>query len=194
MIALIQLLISKTPLLLVMPFFIACSQEIPEPKANLAVISEAPKPFYEIEFYNKQIVNDSLYNLEFGIEKSSDGIYTLVATIDLLNGSYVISPLSNNHFKGTFEFDLSFSPHISVDKAIEETPPSIESIDPFEHVPVNYVREKTTYRRTLHVFTTEDFDAGSKITFTIEPRCTFEEIPLMIKQRNGVLSIRIVGC
>ena len=194
MIALIQLLASKAPLLLMMPLFIACTQDIPEPKAKEAISEETPQKFYEIEFYNKQIVNDSLYDLEFGIEQSDDGEYFVVTTIVPRNGAFVASPLSNNNFTGLFTFDLSINRNISVDDEIEENPRSIETIDPYEGVPVNIVREKTTYKRKLHISTTADFDVSSKITFTIEPRCTFEEIPLMIKQRDGVLTIQKWEC
>lgn len=189
MIALIQLLASKAPLLLMMPFFMACTQEVPH-----SIAEETSNKFYEIEFYNQQIVLDQQYELEFGVEKSSEGEYFLITTIELLNDSYVASPLSNNNFTGLFTFDLSINRNITVDDEIEETPRSIETIDPDEGVPVNWVREKTTYKRKLHISTTEDFDAGSKITFTIEPRCTFENIPLMIKQRNGVLTIQKWEC
>ncbi len=194
MIALIQLLTSKAPLLLIMPLFISCTQDIPEPRTKESISEEAPQKFYEIEFYNKQIVTDSLYTLEFGIEKSDDGEYFVVTTIEPLNEAFVASPLSNNDFTGLFTFDLSINPNITVNDEIEETPRSIETIDPYEGVPVNWVREKTTYKRKLLISTEEDFDAGSKITFTIEPRCTFEEISLMIKQRDGVLTIQNWGC
>jgi len=143
---------------------------------------------------NSFTVSDDLYDLELRVEQTDAKVYYLVATLDFHNDSYAASPLSNNDFTGLFTLDVADFPYIQLDDAIEETPRSVETTDRGNNTPVNWLREKTTYRRILHINANEDFDAGGKATFTIEPRCTFENIPFMIKNRGGVLSIEKWEC
>jgi len=130
------------------------------------------------------------YELVFEIERSEDNTYRLVATIDFRNGSYTASPLTDRDLSGLFRMEVAPSNHIRLDDAIEENPPSIE----IDNMPGKWIREKTTYKQILHISHDEDFQIGGKVTFTIEPRCTFEEIPFMIKYRSGVLTIEEWGC
>ncbi|GGK50315.1 MULTISPECIES: hypothetical protein [Flavobacteriaceae] len=59
---------------------------------------------------------------------------------------------------------------------------------------VNWVRENTTYKRPLKVKSKYDFEAFGRIRFTIEPRCTLEEIPLGIICKDGILKITSPKC
>jgi hypothetical protein len=59
---------------------------------------------------------------------------------------------------------------------------------------VNWVDVDTRYEYPLTVSTAEDFEVKGMIRFTIEPRCTLEEIPFVITQRSGALSIQPWGC
>lgn len=133
---------------------------------------------------------DEPYDLKLQIERSENGQYRLVATIDLFNGSYTASPLSNNDFTGLFTISLEDNEAMTLDEAIEETPRSVETLDPFENVPVNWVREKTTYKRILHIDTQDDFEVSGLVSFTIEPRCTFEKIPFTISYASGELTLQ----
>ena len=134
------------------------------------------------------------YELDFEIEKTEENVYKIVATIDFFDGAYVGSPLSDNGFTGLFTIDIAESEHVRLDDHIEESPRSIRMFNEREGVPVNIVNVKTTYKQVLHLSTDTDFDCGGKITFTIEPKCTFEQIPFMIKSRAGKLTIEPWGC
>ncbi|MEQ9187821.1 MAG: hypothetical protein RLP15_08800 [Cryomorphaceae bacterium] len=138
-------------------------------------------------------VTEDLYELELRIEQDGDAYY-LVTTIDFFNGSYTASPLSNNDFTGLLTTSMDDNPQVRLDEAIDESPRSIQSVDLFSNDPVNWLKERATYRRVLHIEAKQDFDAGGKVTFTIEPRCTFEVIPFLIKNRGGSLSIEKWEC
>jgi hypothetical protein len=134
------------------------------------------------------------YTIDLEIEQDEEGSFYLVATIDFINGSYTASPLSNNDFTGLFHMEVAPDKNLVLDDEIIEIPRSVESIDPHERVPVNWVREKTIYKRKLHMKEMKDFKSGGNITFTIEPSCTFEVIPFMISYTNGMMAITPAGC
>lgn len=138
-------------------------------------------------------VTEDLYELELRVEQDED-VYYLVTTIDFYNGSYAASPLSNNGMTGLLTVGVGENPFLSLDEAIEESPRSVQSVDLFSNDPAHWLKERTTYRRVLHIEANQDFDAGGQVTFTIEPRCTFEVIPFMIKNRGGSLSIEKWEC
>lgn len=189
MLALIQTLPSKAAVVILLSFGLS---GIPE-ESSLEP-AEAPSIGCRVETQSRVTITDDLYSLEISLEQGEGEIYYLVTTIDFKKESYTASPLSNNDFKGLFNVELSSNPNIALDDAIEETPQSIETMDPYGNVPVNWVREKTTYRRQMKVLSQFDFDAGGKVSFTIEPRCTFEEFSLTIRKRNGVLTIESSEC
>ena len=43
-------------------------------------------------------------------------------------------------------------------------------------------------------FRKEDFDVRGTIQFTIEPRCTLEKIPVIIKRQEGTVKFEVFGC
>ena len=58
----------------------------------------------------------------------------------------------------------------------------------------DWIRANTYYKQQLEITTTADFAVGGFIQFTIEPRCTLEKIPVIIKRKNGVLKFEIDNC
>lgn len=134
------------------------------------------------------------YTLDLEIEQADNGDFYLVAIIDFIDGSYTASPLSNNDFTGLFHMEVAPDKNLMLDDEIIEIPKSVETTYTEGRSPANWVREKTTYKRKLHMKEMKDFESGGKITFTIEPSCTFEVIPFLIRYKNGVMSISTMGC
>lgn len=140
------------------------------------------------EIKNGFTINDKDYTLHFEIENADSQKPSLVIAIELHNGSHYISPYARRDFKGKFYMDLGSYTHLAFESDIIETPRSIEEFDshPFTNGPVNWVRVNTTYKQPLQVKSQGDFEVFGRLRFTIEPRCSLEEIPFAISYQNGV--------
>ena len=132
-------------------------------------------------------VTDELYTLKFKIETTKKNKHNLVVAIELHNGSHFISPNATREFKGKFYMDLGSYKDLSFDGNIIETPRSVEENDPhpFTNGLVNWVRVNTTYTQPLNIKTEDDFEVFGRVIFTIEPRCSLEQIPFGISYKDG---------
>ena len=151
---------------------------------------------YDSPLIDREVAINNPYELTFDIKKVKDDQYSIVTTMKLFGGSFYVSPHSSREFKGRFTIELADNDHLILGDDFKETPRSKEVFDPHQFVNglVNWVQEDTRYDYPLHVKSQEDFDVGGKIFFTIEPKCTLEEIPFIIKYRSGVLSIEERKC
>ncbi len=112
-----------------------------------------------------------------------------MVAIELRNGSHYIYLNTKRDFKGKFYMDLGSYTHLDFDGAIIESSLSIEEYGPhsFTNGLVNWVSVNTTYKQSLHLKTKESFIVYGRLRFTIEPRCTLEEIPFAISYQDGVM-------
>jgi hypothetical protein len=168
--------------LLVLSVVIGCTEKTPSISAQSlelcrSVLINAAEP------YNHE------YDLKLSIEDAGNNQYRLVSVIDFHNGAFTASPLSNNGFKGLFKIELNNSEKITMDGSFQEMPRSVEEIDQFGNL-VNWVKEMTTYKRTLNIKFQEAFKVSGMVSFTIEPTCTFEEIPFDIFYEDGKLRVQ----
>lgn len=138
------------------------------------------------EISNDFTINDKDYTLNFSLKKVSDQKATLIIAIKLHNAAYYISPFSKRESKGKFYMDFGSYTNLNFEDDIIETPRSIED---FANGYVNWVRVNTTYKQTLNILSKDDFEVFGRVKFTIEPRCTLEEIPFGISYQDGVLKI-----
>lgn len=136
------------------------------------------------------------YDLAFTLEQASDNSYTLVTTVKLHGGSYYGSPNCTRDLKGKFHVELADQKRIVLAEGMKEVALAVEEVyyHPFVHGQVEWVRVDTRYEQRLTVTTREDLEVEGLYRFTIEPRCTMEEIPFVIRQRGGRLTIERVGC
>lgn len=143
----------------------------------------------ELDSKNKFTINHEDYTLQFKLDNSDDQNPFLIIGIKLHNGSHYISPFATREFKGKFFMDLGSYKDIDFEGAIVETPSSVEEYDPhpFTNGTVNWVRVNTTYKQELKLKSNEDFQVFGRVRFTIEPRCTLEEIPFAISYENGTV-------
>ena len=148
------------------------------------------------EIMNGFTINDKDYTIHFEIENTVNQKPSLVIAIELHNDSHYISPNAKRNFKGKFYMDLGSYSHLDFKGDIIETPLSIEEFDshPFVNGTVNWVRVNTTYKQPLQVKSQEDFEVFGRLRFTIEPRCTLEEIPFAISYQDGVMKIKYPKC
>lgn len=150
----------------------------------------------KIKKNNGFTIYDQEYTLHFEIENTNNQKPILVISMKLHNNSHYISPFAKRDFKGKFYMDLGNYTHLDFDGDIIETPRSIEEFDPhpFVNGTVNWVRVNTIYRQPLQIKSITNFDVFGKLRFTIEPRCSLEEIPFAISYKNGVFKIKDIEC
>jgi hypothetical protein len=174
-------------------FFISLTVACTE---KLTTASTPNVSMYDSPLIDREVALNNPYELTFDIEKEKDDQYSMVTNMKLFGGSFFVSPHSTRDFSGRFTIELADNYHLTLGEDFKETPRSKEVIDPHQFVngPVNWVQEDTKYEYQLNVTSQEDFDVGGKIIFTIEPKCTLEEIPFMIKFRSGVLTIEEWKC
>ena len=148
------------------------------------------------ETSNGFTVKNQDYTLHFDVENMIGQKPTLVIFIELHNGSHYISPFAKRDFKGKFYMDLGSYNYLDFDGDIIETPPSFEEFDshPFVAGNVNWVWVNTTYTQALKVLSEDDFEVFGRLRFTIEPRCTMEEIPFAISYKDGEMKILSPKC
>ena len=150
----------------------------------------------EPEIIKGFVIEDKEYTLHFNMEKAEDQNYTLVIDIELHNESYFISPNAKGDFSGKFYMDLGSYTHLAFEGDIIETPRSLAAIylPPSVDGTEDRVHVNTTYKQPLELKSQEDFEVFGRIQFTIEPRCTFEEIPFALSFQNGVMKITSPKC
>lgn len=151
---------------------------------------------YEVPLTDRKAALEHPYDLAFRIEQVGNDKYTLVTTMELHGGSFYVSPHAERDFKGKFRVEVANEDHVVMADDFTETPRSMEVVDPHPFVdgPVNWVNVDTKYEHRLTVISKEDFEVGGKYVFTIEPKCTLEQVPFLIKQRAGVLTIEKWKC
>jgi len=181
--------ILKTFTVLLLSTFFSTSQQQTETTQETIKI-ENP------EITNGFTINNQDYTLHFEIEKTNDQKHTLVVAIELHNDSHFISPFAKRDFKGKFYMDLGSYNALNFEGDIIESPRSVEEYDPhpFVNGNVNWVRVNTTYKQPLQLKSQDDFEVFGRVQFTIEPRCTLEEIPFAISYQDGVMKIKSPKC
>lgn len=173
--------------------FISCvtdKQPVETPKLTkgeqyLLAKAKLPKKASRDIINGRQIVSDELYTLQFKIEKTKSNQHNLVIDIDLHKGSSFISPFEEKEFLGKFYMDLGDYTNITFDGNLIETPKANSRYDGFENAQVIWVEENTSYTQALNINTEDNFEVFGRVIFTIEPRCTLEQIPFGIAYKDG---------
>lgn len=185
----------NTIFLFLLSLTVACTEKVQN------TLTESTPPvlkvsMYDIPLNDRKAAIGHPYDLTIKVEKTVDDQFDLITNMKLFGGSFYISPHATGDFKGKFNIEIAPSDDLEMGGEFTETPRSKEVIDqhPFVNGPVNWVKEDTRYEHRLNVKSQEDFDIGGKIIFTIEPKCTLEEIPIMFKYRSGTLTVEKWKC
>lgn len=166
---------------------VSCKVDHPKPESNLAQIQDSVYNMQSV--YNPNLPSNA-YELKLDIQQLDNITYDLEIQILLNHNSYFVSPNAKGDFKGKFTFFVNATNSFILKNRLVETPLSKEDSNGLTH----FVHINTTYNQKLEITTKEDFVVGGFIQFTIEPRCTLEKIPVIIKRKNGVLKFEIDNC
>gem|GEM_PF-2105552 len=151
---------------------------------------------YYSPLIDAEIALNDPYELTYTVVQTGANQYKLVTNMQLFGGSFYVSPHATADFKGKFTIKMDDNDHLKMGADFLEIPRSKEVFDPhpFVNGPVNWVQEDTQYEHQLTVTFSEDFEVRGKFVFTIEPKCTLEQIPFVIKFKSGVLRIEKWMC
>ncbi|MEM7185229.1 MAG: hypothetical protein AAF466_01115 [Bacteroidota bacterium] len=182
----------------------ACKTDAPNSEKALAVNTDPQYPLEESEF-KKQTENDykikntsheQPYSVKFDMAQVGVDKYDFIVRMELQEGAHFVSPNAKRDFKGKFTMLFDENEQLEKVSDILEIPRSVEEVDPhpFVNGTVNWVRENTRYEQRLLRTSNDDFHVKGIIQFTIEPRCTLEKVPFIIKYENGEMRAEFFGC
>mgnify|MGYP006116560939 CR=1 FL=1 len=147
----------------------------------------APITVSEAEEVNK---NKDPYNITFNLEKTEvNNIYNLVVNMELFDGAYFLSPSSDIMFLGRFDISMKVNDFIELDMNYIGIPLSIKENDPVGNGPTMVQRANSIYKKQFKINTTKDFETTGLVVFTIEPKCTLENISYTITSKAGKLTV-----
>jgi hypothetical protein len=150
----------------------------------------------KIETSNNSAVHENPYKAVYWIQPLQNNEYELIVDIKLFDGAYFVSPNAKRDFSGKFTIQIEDSKELEIVSDLLETPQSVEEFDehPFVNGLVNWVRVDTRYKQKMKPTTTQEFSVKGFIQFTIEPRCTLENIPIIIKNKDEKIWVELFGC
>ena len=136
------------------------------------------------------------YEIKLDTHQKSTHIYDLQIQMLLYNNAYYASSNSKKDFKGKFSFFINDNTFLTLKSKLIETPLLIKATDSeaADNQSSDWIRENTYYKQQLEIKTSEDFRVTGYIQFTIEPRCTLEKIPIIIKSEKGNVKFEIDRC
>lgn len=163
---------------------------------GLIASAVAPIPVPDDMIVYGPVINPDPYDMILKLKETEKDVFNFEVSMYLFNGAHYISPNAKRDFKGKFTVHFNESEAIKIVDTLEEIPQSVEEIDlhPFTDDTVNWVRENTKYHQKIKRTTDENFEVKGFIQFTIEPRCTLEKIPFVIKNEAGEISVEEFGC
>jgi len=136
------------------------------------------------------------YELKLNTHKLSNDAYDLEIQMLLYNNAYYASPNAKGDIKGKFTFHVDTTDSFILKNKLIETPLSNEEYHSSTNDKglTNWISVNTLFKQKIQITTTKDFEVKGFIQFTIEPRCTLEKTPVIVKYKNGALKFEIDKC
>jgi hypothetical protein len=136
-----------------------------------------------------KIIDDS-FDMKVDIEQIAGNQYELAATIELENGSYVVSPYSEDDIYLHFSISIPDNDNLIADDKLLEIPASVPEIDPILNIPVRFIRGTTTYKQKIELTTENDFEVSGLIEFLVEPSCVPYDVEFTASYNSGVMTVK----
>lgn len=133
---------------------------------------------------------EETFDIDLQLDELKDGKYNLGVTIKLDGESYVVSPYSEDSIYGHFNISIPETAHFVIENDLLEIPNSVREFDPIIEMPVNFVRENTTYRQQIKVLSKDDFEVTGVIWFLLEPICIPYEVEFVLSHRSGKMEVK----
>lgn len=182
---------------LILPFglllLLSCKIDHSKTESNLAQIQDS---VYNMQSVYGPNLPSNPYELKLNTHKLSNDAYDLEIQMLLYNNAYYASPNAKRDLKGKFTFYVNTTDSFLLKDKLIETPLSNKKYHSSTNDKglTNWTGVDMSYKQRIQITTKEDFEVYGFIQFTIEPRCTLEKIPVIIKSKNGVLNFEIDKC
>ena len=176
---------------------LSCNTNLNKPTIALANSTEVTAPLARMTTVSTELVaTKEPYEIKMKMNTLENDTFAFEIDMILHNGAHFVSPNATGNFTGKFTLHLDDNDYLTPVSELIETPRSVEEFDPhpFVNGNVNWVREDTNYTLKLKSATKEYFSVKGFIQFTIEPRCTLEKIPIIIKNVKGELRVELFLC
>jgi len=159
---------------------------------NEVIVETHKNDINGISYVNMRNFQEDPYEIDFDVNQINKDEYSMLITMNLDEGVYYFSPNTNPKYgySGVFKITLEPNPNLLMQDSLIETPKSYEYRDSIYGGPANFVKENTTYEQKFKVLTENDFDVKGLVQFTIEPKCTYEEIVFVLSNKSGKLSVK----
>lgn len=141
-------------------------------------------------------LNSELYKIKLDLNKLDNLKYNLEIQMFLNHETYFVSANAKGEFSGKFTFFVEENDSFNLQGDLIETPLPNQNLSKLPYIAglENCVRVNTSYQQLLQITNPDDFLINGYIQFTIEPRCTLEKIPIIIKSVNGKVKFEIFQC
>lgn len=175
-------------------FLLCCQSELKKKDTSKEITnvkhstSNFNDPYYYAFNDNK---NEIPYKLSLNLNKLNDIEYLLNIEIQLKKDAFFASLNSKEDYKGKLKIDFPENDCIQLVSKLNETPLSktISNNDLSD-----WVKDTTMYHQKFSIKTKDNFKTSGVIRFVIEPRCTLEEIGIILIYENGELRLERDMC
>jgi len=175
---------------------VGCNWDQTQSQDELAIVAPQTATFNVMNSEEKREAHPHPFQVKFDMVQLEKDVYDFMVSMELNDGAHFISPNAKRDFKGKFTLQFDENQELEMVSDILETPLSVEEFDPHPFVDgyVNWVRENTRYNQKLNRKVENNFHVKGFIQFTIEPRCTLEKVPFIIKYEEGNMRVELWGC
>lgn len=163
--------------------FISCTGDSPDLNGGSTPVTEGSTGTDKVQ------VKDDSYDVSLEIDEAQEGVYELLAAIELRDDSYIVSPFSRDTIFGPFEISFEHENNLIIGEELRETPMAIEEFDEVVGMPVAFVRQNTTYSLDLRTRSEEAFEAHGTIWFVLEPSCVPQEVKFKLTYKDGEMKV-----
>lgn len=137
-----------------------------------------------------ELPDDTHFDIQFQIKQVGDQSYYLTTALELDEGSYVISPFSEDTFYLKFNIFLEENEFFTLNDPLIEVPPSIIEFDTIIETPVRFVRQNTIYKQPIKINQQEDFNTTGMVELLVEPSCIPYQVDFTLSYQSGALNIQ----
>lgn len=137
-----------------------------------------------------ELPDDTHFDIQFETKQVGYQRYYLTAALTLDEGSYVISPFSEDTFYMHFNILLDENDFIKAYQPILETPASVIEFDTIIKTPVRFVRQNTTYKQAIKIKKQDDFTTKGIVELLVEPSCIPYHVEFTLSYQSGALNIQ----
>ena len=112
------------------------------------------------------------FQLDFALERASEGKWNLILDLDVDPGDWVVSSYSTDSMFGKVALRFQEPHALTLLGPMEEIPPSQWEVEPFSQLDIKVIRHDTRMIQALAIVPGHTKDIHGRVFFVLEPLCT----------------------